>query len=138
MKAKEYLLQIKKYDRIIENAMQEIARYRNMAVYAGLAQDNTKVQTSKGSDRIGNAVSGYIDLERKLDLTIKKAYEAREDIIHTLEQLREKEYAVLYNIYVLSMNLYDVADACDKSYSWATSMHKKALDNLQRILDNIL
>jgi hypothetical protein len=35
--------------------------------------------------------------------------------------------------YVYNMEYQDIADSCDKSYSWATSVHGRALKNIEKI-----
>lgn len=38
-------------------------------------------------------------------------------------------------MYVLNYILNDLANLYDRSYSWATAMHAKALNKLQKIID---
>ena len=45
------------------------------------------------------------------------------------------EYDILHKVYVQFFTLYDVADIYEKSYSWVTSIHGRALANVRKILD---
>ncbi len=135
MKSEEFLLQIKKYDRMIKNALQDIAHYKSMAEYAGISYDGMGVQVSKGGDRVGNAVSSYADMEKELRQIVEDSYKARYNIITTIEKLPYNEYIVLYGIYVQGKTLYDISRDEDRSYSWAASIKGRALKDLQAILD---
>ncbi len=135
MKAEAFLLQIKKYDRIIKNALQDIVHYKSMAEYAGISYAGMGVQVSKGGDRVGDAVASYADMEKELEQVIADSHRARYNIITTIEKLPYDEYIVLYGVYVQGKTLYDISDDEEKSRSWAASMKGKALKDLQAILD---
>lgn len=72
----------------------------------------------------------------RCDEVVAGAVDWRQDIIKTIEQLRTAEYDVLHKIYVQNKNFYEVAALLDKSYRWVTSIHGRALANLQKILDS--
>ena len=135
MNAETYLAQVKKLDRKIKNTLQDIAYYRAMAEYTGLSQDNTKVQTSKGKDHIGDTIAIYVDMETELAEIIKKAYKRKNDIIATIERLPYNEYVVTYSFYVQGKTLQEIASDEDRGYTWVATTKKKALNSLQRVLD---
>lgn len=56
-------------------------------------------------------------------------------MIRTIEQLPENEYDLLHRIYIQGKTMDDVADAYGKTYSWATTVHGRALKRVQNILD---
>ena len=135
MRAQEYLRQIRKLDRIIQNKMIEQAQWRLMATGTTSRMTEDKIQTSKNYQKMADAMDRYIDLEREIDATIDKLVDVKNEILHTIERLDVVEYDMLHKIYVQYLTLYDVADDYDKSYSWATTIHGIALKNVQKILD---
>lgn len=135
MTAAEYMRQVQSCNRMIENALEDIAFYKNKAVSMGIQYDNTKVKISLGSDRMGAAVASYVSLEDELAETIQKAKAIRCEVIRTIEQLKADEYDVLHKYYVQGLTIYEIADRCEKSCSWARQTKSRALKNLQIILD---
>lgn len=136
MNAKEYLLQLQRYDRIIENTMCEIARYREMAESTGMGKhDDVKVQTTRRHDRMESAIVSYVELEEQLSRIMKDAAKAKMEIISTIQQLPTNEYDVLHKAYVQYKTFYEIANMVDKSYRWVTMTHGKAVTSLQKILD---
>lgn len=135
MEARVYLLQIEKYNSIIQNKMDELARWKEMAVDISPHISEINVQKSGKSDKVGNSVAKYIDLEAEIMETINKAMFKRKEIIETLELLPVNEYDLLYKLYVQGMTIYEAVSEMDRSYSWGTTMHSRALKNLQKILN---
>ena len=135
MTAQEYMEQIEKYDRIIESRKLEIMDLRSRASLPVGFSTETKVQTSRRSDGMENLIINYIEKEEELQEAIIECWERRQEIIRTIEQLKTKEYGLLYCVYVERINLQEVADRFDRTYSWATTTKAKALKNLQEILD---
>lgn len=135
MEATEYLQQIEKCSRLIENKKFEIMDMKNSAsLPAGFSSD-TKVQTARRADRAENIILGYIEKETELQEDIEYLWKLRQEIIKTIEQLPANEYGVLYCLYVECKDLKAAADQFDKTYNWAAYTKKKALASLQQILD---
>lgn len=139
----EYLLNYNGYNVKIKNrkfqreqlfdiACSTTAKTKSVLV-EGELHNMEKVQSSGSNQQMADAIDEYVDLENDvygiLDL-IKK----RDAIIKNIEKLNITEYDVLHKIYIQNMDLNEVAEECDKSYSWVTSTHGRALKNLQKIL----
>ena len=135
MKAKEYLQQIRKLDKLIENKLIERQHWKNLAYSITGNQTSENVQSSKKPDKMANAVDKYVDIEREINNCIDTLYELKKDILNVIEQLETTEYDILHKVYVQYIDLNDVAIKLDKSYSWVTSIHGKALKEVQKILD---
>ena len=151
MKAEEFLEQIMKLDRMIENKQNERERWLMLAVNttAGAAPDTgVRVQSSGSKQRMADAVIRSVDIEAEIDDTICKMYEARKQIIGVIEQLPVEEYDVLHKLYVgevstdnhgrkhfAYMSIQEVADALGMSYSWASGKKGSALQRVKKIID---
>lgn len=136
MKAKQYLEQIDKYDNIIENKMEEIRRWKAVAVDISPITVGVKIKTSGISDKVAKAVSNYVDLEAELAQTINAAVRKRQEIIETIEQLPTIYYDILHKKYVQKMDIQTIACEIDRSYRCITARHARALEKLQSIMDN--
>ena len=84
---------------------------------------------------MADAVGSYLDIEREIDEQVDKLYDTRQEVICVIEKLNTTEYDLLHKVYVQYFSLYEVADMYAKTYSWATTVHGRALKNVQKILD---
>lgn len=135
MDAKKYLQQVSKLNKLIENKMIERAQWQAMATSTGTFSDGERVQSSGSQQKMADAVSKYVDIERELDECIDRYIDAKNEVIHMIEQLPAAEYDVLHKIYIQEKTLADVADICDRAYSWVTMVHGRALKMVQNMLD---
>ena len=135
MNAKDFLRQIKKLDRLIENKLIEIQRWKDIANNTTATLSGERVQSSGNPQKIADAICRYIDLEREINQDIDELVEAKKDVIGVIEQLNATEYDIIHKIYVQYLTLEDVADSYDRTYSWATTIHGRALKHVQNILN---
>ncbi len=135
MEAHDYLRKIEKYDYMIENRKHEIQDMRSRASLSTVTFNNIKVQTSKRPDMTENLTINYIEREEILKEDISRYWQERQEIIRTMELLGAKEYGMLYCLYVEHLDLQEAADRFDRSYRWAVDVKRKALNCLQKILD---
>ena len=135
MKAKEYLKQLQKLDKLIENKLAEKERWKCIATTTTAPLGGERVQSSGNPQKMADAVCRYIELESEINACIDRIVDQRQEIISTIEMLDVKEYDLLHKVYVQHFTFQDVATALDKSYTWVTTMHGTALKSVQRILD---
>lgn len=135
MKAKDFLSQIEKLDKLIENKTVEKAQWRSIATSVTAQLGGERVQSSGNPQKITDAIATYLDLEREINCFLSEQIEKKKDIISVIEQLNPTEYDVLHKIYVQYKTLQEVADKYNRTYSWVTTIHGKALKNVQNILD---
>lgn len=152
MRAKTYLRQLEKLERMIDNKREEQAQVMLLATgtTSGAAPETgVRVQSSGSQQRMADAVCMYIDMGAQIKRTINKLLEMRQEIIGVIEQLDSDEYDVLHKRYVgvvakdrasgrtriIRMELQEIADAYGRSYSWARGVHGDALKKVQRIID---
>lgn len=135
MKAKEYLLQLKKLDKLIENKLAEKEQWKAMATSSTQQLSADRVQTSGNPQKIADAVCKIVEIEAEIDAFVDKLIDTKREVISTLERLNPTEYDLLHKVYVQYFTFEQVAEKKDKSYSWVTTVHGRALKNIQRILD---
>lgn len=139
----EYLLNYNGYNVKIKNrkfqreqlfdiACSTTAKTKSVLV-EGELHNMEKVQSSGSNQQMADAIDEYVDLENDV-YGILDLIQKRDAIIKNIEKLNITEYDVLHKIYIQNMDLNEVAEECDKSYSWVTSTHGRALKNLQKIL----
>lgn len=132
MRAKDFLSQIAMLDTMIENKRAEVQRWKDIANNTCANMSGERVGSSGNHDMVANAICTYLDIEREeIDTLLAK----RKDIIGVIEKLSPVEYDLLHKVYVQYFTLKEVAYMKKKSYSWATTTHEKALNNVQKILN---
>ena len=147
MRAKDFLLQLKKLDRLIENKLIERDQWLSMATSTTAASapaTGIRVQSSGNQQKMATAIERYIDIESDLNVCIDRLYDEKQKIIRIIEQLDLIQYDILHKMYVGVMKNHkthylsfdEIADLYDRSYSWATTMHGIALKNVQKIIDD--
>ena len=72
MTTKQYLNQIHRIDKMINNKLSEIYQLKNLACSISISDNSERVQTSSDKDALGNAVSKIVDLEREVNDCIDK------------------------------------------------------------------
>lgn len=136
LKTKEYLQQISKLDKLIENKLIELQQWKSIATGTTASSDGERVQASSNQQKMADAVCRYIAIQEEIDSYIDELVDKKQDVIHTIEQLPTVQYDVLHKVYIQDKSLYEVADMYNKSYPWATSIHGRALKNVQKLLDS--
>lgn len=135
MKAKEYLKQISKIEKMITNKQIEIEQWKSMALGTSAPILSERVQLSGSQQKMADAINTYADIEVEIQKDINRLFKVKQDIISTIEQLPEIEYDLLHKVYVQFSSFYDVAQELDKTYSWVTTTHGRALKYIQDIID---
>ena len=145
MKAKEYLLQIRKIDRLVENKIAELEHWQAIATGTTTFSETVKigsemhavekVQSSGNTYKMEDAILKCIEISNEINVEIDRLVDVKQEVIKTIEKLKPEEYDVLHKIYVQNKDFQEIADAKKKSYSWVTTKHGRALASLQKILD---
>ena len=134
--AKIFLKQAQKLDRMINNKIAEKEQWLAMAKGMGSFSAGERVQSSGSQQKMADNIEKYVDIDREIDEIIDKLIETKKDILNVIEQLNVNEYDLLHKVYIQGFELYEVSTMMDKSYSWCTTVHGKALEDVQRILDD--
>lgn len=137
MNAKEYLLQVKKLDLLIKNKLIESQQWKDIALGITANMDGERVQSSGTKSKMADALVKSLDIESEINSLIDKLIDTKREVIQTIERLSSPlQYDVLHLSYIQFLTLQDIADKYGMSYDWAKQTHKRALKNVQRILEN--
>ena len=137
MNAKKYLLRIRAIDKAIQINNEELIRLRAKSeAMSGSTSNNDRVKSSGVfHDRMAEMVSEYIDMQGTI-INESLALEAeRQGIINTIKMLVPEECDVLYLRYVNGMNFQEISCEMDRALSTINGIHSRAIQHLQRILN---
>lgn len=133
--AKDFLMQLKKIDKIIENKLIEREQWKSIAMGTTSHSEGERVQSSGSQQKMADAIGRYIDIESEIDRCIDRLVATKQDVISVIEQLDTTEYDLLHVVYVQYLTLEDFAEQYGKSYRWAAGVHGRALVNVLKILE---
>lgn len=134
-KAQEYLEQVDKLNAMIENKTAEVTQWQGVAVGITSNSEGERVQTSGSKQKMADAIGRVVDLQEEINALIDGLIDLKQEIIRTIELLNATEYDVLHKRYIQGMTFDEIGAAKHKSKSWATTVHGRALQNLNLILD---
>jgi len=135
MKVKDYLLQAQKLDAIIKNKTYEKEQWIAIATSTTASSEGERVQASASQQKMENAVLKFMEIEKEIDSCIENMIYTKKEIISQIEKLNAVEYDVLHLMYIQGKTFDEIADLKNKSYSWATTVHGRALKHLQDIIE---
>lgn len=95
-----------------------------------------RVQSSGSKSKMTDAYDRCMAMENEISEEIAIVAEKLKEIKQTLGQLdNPTEYKVLHQKYILFKQLKTIAENFNADYTWATTVHGRALKSVQDILD---
>lgn len=135
MEAKKYLQQVNKLDTLIKNKLIEKEQWKSMALSTGSFSEGDRVQASGSKQKMEDAVCRYVEIEKEIDSYIDLLVDTKNEIVSTIELLDVLEYDLLHLIYIQGMTFKEVANLKGKTYNNVKNIHKRAVADVQKILD---
>lgn len=133
MDTKQYLRQIERLDKMIQNKLSEIYQLKTMACGVTVSNNKERVQVSYDKDRLGNAVSKIIDLEKDVDRLVNTFIDKRSKIIEQIDGMEDPNmYHVLFLRYVAKKNFDEIAKEMNYSRMQINRIHGNALMEFER------
>lgn len=137
MKTQDYLKQIERLDRMIQNKLSEINQLKHIATSITIAPKEVNVQVSSDKDRMGNAVSKLLDLEKETDQLVDDYIGKRKRIIEQIDSMEDTNmYHVLSERYIMRKELGVIAVEMGYSFKQVCRIHGDALREFERIYGN--
>lgn len=84
---------------------------------------------------MADALDRCVDMDAEINGLIDRLVDFKREVSGYIERLNTAEYDVLHKIYFQYMTFDEVALAKNRSKSWATTVHGRALANLQNLLN---
>nr|DAI74348.1 MAG TPA: Protein of unknown function (DUF1492) [Caudoviricetes sp.] len=133
MTTKEYLGQISRLNRMINNKLTEIAQLKDMVVSISAPQSGERVQTTPNFDKIGTKYAKIDEMERKIDGMVDELVDKKEKIIQQIDSMEdENTYNILFARYI-EKKTFEVI-ATEMKYSWrqVVRLHGTALKQFEK------
>ena len=138
MNTKQYLSQIERLDRMIQNKLAEIYQLKTMACSVTVSNDGERVQTSGDKDRMGTTVAKIVDLEKETDMLIDRFVDLKKEIMIIISMVKsERHREILSKKYLELKSIYEIAEELGITDRGCKKAHKKALDEFEKIKNTI-
>ena len=135
--AQTFLERVKMLDTIIENKLIEQQQWKNLALSITANMGGEKVQASGSQSKMADAVIKCVAMEDEIAEAVGQLITEKKNVVQTIEKLYSPtEYKILHMRYIQHISLTDIADKLNREYSWVTTTHGRALNNVQKMLDN--
>lgn len=137
METKQYLNQISRLERQIQNKLSEIYQLKTMACSVTVSNEGEHVQTSTNKDRLGSTVIKILDLEKETDHIIDCFMYRRKRIIEQIDGMENDDYYHILSMRYVSKNTFeDIAQKTNWSIRKVFSIHGKALQEFEKLYGN--
>ena len=137
MDTKQYLQQISRLDRMIQNKLAEISQLRELAMSVSAVKNEERVQNTPNFDKIGTAYCKIEEMEEKLDKLIDEYVDKKNLIISQIDKIdNEAYYEILFARYIEKKTFEKIAD--EMAYSWRQiiRLHGGALQEFEKKYGN--
>ena len=133
METKEYLQQIGRYDRLINNKLVELAQYRSMACSVSAVKNDDRVQSSPSYDTMDKIVSKIEQMENEIDMLVDRYIDNKRIIISQIDSMSdEMTYQILFSRYVEQKTFEKMAIEMNYCYKQIIRRHGKALQEFEQ------
>jgi hypothetical protein len=133
VETKEYLQQIGRYDRLINNKLVELAQYRSMACSVSAVRNDERVQSSPSYDTMDKIVSKIEQMENEIDMLVDRYIDNKRIIISQIDSMAdEMTYQILFSRYVEQKTFEKMAIEMNYCYKQIIRRHGKALQEFEQ------
>lgn len=134
MDTRKYLEQVQDCDRKIQNKIAEEQRLRALAMSISSFSMGDKVQTTPGTDRIGNAVSEILDIQQEIAKDVEEMAKIQHEVAMAIDSMDSSLYStLLHKRYIEYKSLVTVANEMGYSVQHIRSCHLKAIEAMKKI-----
>lgn len=128
MTTKDYLNQISRLNRMINNKLAEVSQLRELSHRISAVKNEERVMSSSDPDKIGSTYAKIDEMEHNLDNMIDEYIEKKDLIIGQIDGIENEDcYNILFSRYI-EKKTFEVI-ATEMKYSWRQiiRLHGKAL-----------
>lgn len=135
MEAKQYLRKVKLCDTHINNKLRELEDLKAMVTkITATWKDDVVSGGGRSQDKLGDAVSRIIDLQKEINQEIDNYVDLKRDIKGIIDQIKNADQVnVLYKRYFLYETFEKIACDMHMTYRNVCYIHGKALEAVKEL-----
>lgn len=137
MEAKEYLMQLKSVDSLIDTLAEELKNAELMIAPSGISLSDIPAYSSgHKSDKTGDAAIRISELRKELEKQKKKYVDMKLTATKLINKISDVRYqTILYQYYLQNRTLEGTAGYMNRTYQNICVLHGKALLEFQKLMD---
>ena len=136
-KAREYLCQIPKVDRLITRLMNTLQTLRANITSINCELKPDKVQTSNTTDSFSETVNKIVDLEREIDARIDELVALKTEAFQKIKLIPDLDQQnVLIARYIQGVKWEDIGREFDHEIRWVYRVHNAGLISFMSVMDS--
>ena len=133
MTTKDYLNQVSRLNRMINNKLAEIAQLRELSCGISAIKGEERVLSSSDPDKIGSTYAKIDEMERNLDKMIDEYTDKKNTIIGQIDSIEDEDYYnILFSRYIEKKTFEAISVDMNFSYRNTTRIHGKALKEFEK------
>jgi hypothetical protein len=137
MTTKEYLSQVSRLNRMIQNKISEISQLRELECSVAGMQGPERSGAEAYGGRGGASYAMIEEMEHKLGQAVEEYVHKREAIISQIESMEDEiSYDILFARYIEKKTLEGIAESLHYSFRQITRLHGKALQEFEEKYGN--
>ena len=133
MTTKEYLSQISRLNRMIQNKLSDISQLRELSLGISAISNEERVQSTPNHDKLGTAYCKIEAMEEKLNEMVDEYVDKKEMIISQIDNMEDETYYdILFSRYIEKKTFEKIASDMNYSFRNTTRLHGKALQEFEK------
>lgn len=139
MTTKDYLNQISRINRMINNKIVELSQLKELACSISAVSGEDRVMVTPNFDKIGTKQAKIDEMERNIDALVDEYIIKRDKIVSQIDSMEDENvYNVLFSRYI-EKKTFEVI-ATEMNYSWRQTirLHGIALKNLSKNMEQLI
>ena len=134
--AKEFLLQVKKLDTMINNMQDELVRLNGMTTKVTASWSSEAVAGSGSQDKLGDTIAKIIDLQNEINKNIDRLIDKKREVSAVIDRVQSaRQIRVLYLRYFDHQTWESIAYNMGLSYQGVCKIHGRALESVKKVLE---
>lgn len=128
MTVREYLNQVRRLDREIDEKQEMLGRLRAMAENCSSPKITQMPKTPSGKDKISEIIVKIVDLQNEINIRIDQLIDLKRVIIGQIDGLQNPNHrTILWSRYIMNRSWEQIADKMGYSIQNCYRLHRKSL-----------
>lgn len=133
--AKDFLNSVRTLEKRIETKIEQKQRLHELATKITPSYRDDGAQAGGYGDKVGNAATKIIDLEREIESDIAECVDRHKEAMNLLDRMKNPEHIEVLNLrWFHGLTFPEIAQRMGKSERWACNLHGYALQELDKLL----
>lgn len=133
MTTKDYLNQISRINRMINNKLVELSQLKELACSISAVSSEDRVMATPNFDKIGTKQAKIDEMERNIDALVDEYIIKRDQIVSQIDSMEDENvYNVLFSRYIEKKTFEVIATEMNYSWRQTVRLHGIALKKFEQ------